>query len=183
MDDYDYEDYEDDYGSDNDEINDYYPDEEALDNGHNDLDEEDIGEQKAEELLYGEGEEKAEEADAGVDEEEDVEVEEEEVIEEKKPISRIVPPEKRKTHPIMTKFEYSYLISQRAIAIEHDSPLMNPDTKFVHSIDIAKEETELGINPIIIQRVMPDDSIEEWKCSELKLSKFFIDNNEIRFSN
>jgi DNA-directed RNA polymerase subunit K/omega len=73
----------------------------------------------------------------------------------------------------MTKYEYSYLISQRAIAIENDSPLMNPDTKFIHAIDIAREETELGLNPIIIRRIIPPNNIEEWKCSELKLPEYY----------
>jgi DNA-directed RNA polymerase subunit K/omega len=70
----------------------------------------------------------------------------------------------------MTKYEFSYLVSQRALAIEHGSPLMYPETRFIHAIDIAREETFMGLNPIIIQRVIPvlgGELIEEWKCSEL----------------
>jgi DNA-directed RNA polymerase subunit K/omega len=73
----------------------------------------------------------------------------------------------------MTKFEYSYLISQRALAIENGSPLMYPETSFIHSIDIAREETRMGLNPIIIQRQIPPNIIEEWKCSELKLQEYY----------
>ena len=60
------------------------------------------------------------------------------------------------------------------MAIEHNSPLMNIDTKFIHSIDIAREETEMGLNPIIIQRIMPNGDIEEWKCSELRIPKNYV---------
>jgi DNA-directed RNA polymerase subunit K/omega len=79
----------------------------------------------------------------------------------------------RRTPSIMTKFEYSYMVSQRAMAIENNSPLMIPDTKMVHAIDIAKEETAMGLNPIIIQRVLPNGNIEEWKCSELSLPQTY----------
>lgn len=147
----------------------YDPD--AAPNGH-DRDEEDVREAKMEdELEKQEGEadidgEEAEEAES------DDEAEEEEEIPKK--FSRIVPANLRKTIPVMTKFEYSYLVSQRATTIENGSPLMNPDTTHTHSIDIAMEETAKGLNPIIIQRILPNGDIEEWKCSELRLPKYYI---------
>jgi len=74
----------------------------------------------------------------------------------------------------MTKFEYSSLIYWRAQMIENvNSPLMIPDTKFINSIDISKEETDKKVNPIIIVRNLPNGTIEEWKCSELSLPKSF----------
>jgi len=141
-------------------------------NGH-DKDEEDIlQDQLADAPETGEGEEEGEdEEDIEKEEEEEEEVEEEAVP---KTVSRIVPDNLRKTNPIMTKFEYSYLISQRAMAIENGSPLMNIETKHIHSIDISKEETMMGLNPIIVQRILPSGDIEEWKCRELKLPKYYI---------
>lgn len=180
------------YGNDHDG----YQDEEEA-NGH-DLDEEDIEAQKMEDALYKSDEE--EELPSEDEFQEDgilgLEKEQEDNIDDfgpsgsltqgskpakgpKKDIPlapgvRIVPDNERRTNPIMTKFEYSYFISQRAIMIEYDSPLMIPDTKFVNAIDIAKEETERKVNPIIIYRHLPNNTAEKWKCSELELPKKFI---------
>lgn len=140
-------------------------------NGH-DKDEEDIRESRLGEALE-DGEEKEEnDGEEKEDEDEDELMEEDETP--PKSTSRVVPASARRTNPIMTKFEYSYIISQRAMAIEHNSPLMNPKTKFIHSIDIAREETEMGLNPIIIQRIMPNGDIEEWKCKELRIPKNYV---------
>ena len=155
------------YLDDIDEDHGHYYDEEIETNGH-EKDEEDIRQEQIQEF-----DEDGNVIPQAEPEEEDEEDEEEESPEEKVN-TRIVPKSARRTHPIMTKFEYSYLISQRAYAIEHDSPLMIPETKFIHAIDIAKEETEKGVNPIVIQRVMPNGNIEEWYCNELKLPKSYI---------
>lgn len=112
-----------------------------------------------------------------VDKPEDDEVEEEEEEEEKKDEpkkkSKVVEPSKRVTNPIMTKFEYSYIVAKRAEMIEHGSPLMIPDTTKIKAIDIAMEETDAGKNPIIIRRTLPNGNIEEWKNSELFPTKNF----------
>lgn len=175
------------YGNDHDG----YQDEEEA-NGH-DLDEEDVEAQKMEDALYKSDDE--EEPPSEDEFQEDgvlgLEKEQEDNVDDfnqgpkstkggKKDISflasgvKVVPDNERRTNPIMTKFEYSYFISQRATMIEHDSPLMIPDTKFVNAIDIAKEETERKVNPIIIYRHLPNNTAEKWKCSELELPKKFI---------
>jgi hypothetical protein len=146
-------------------------DPDAVVNGH-DKDEEDVRQSRLEddfEKVEGQETEGREEKE---DEESDEELEDEEEI-ISKTVSRVVASGLRKTNPILTKFEYSYLISQRAMAIENNSPLMYIETKYIHSIDIAKEETIMGLNPIIIQRVLPNGDIEEWKSSELKLPKSY----------
>jgi DNA-directed RNA polymerase subunit K/omega len=141
-------------------------------NGH-DKDEEDILQDRlADAPEKGEGEEEQDMEEKDDEESEEESEEEEEVA--PKTVSRVVPSNLRKTNPILTKFEYSYLVSQRAMAIENGSPLMNTQTKLIHSIDIAKEETMMGLNPIIIQRVLPSGDIEEWKCKELRLPKYYI---------
>ena len=139
-------------------------------NGH-DKDEEDTQRDNMGDALE-DGAEKEEDEGEEKEEEDDEVIEEDEIP--PKGVSRVVPASARRTNPIMTKFEYSYIISQRAMAIEHNSPLMNIDTKFIHSIDIAREETEMGLNPIIIQRIMPNGDIEEWKCSELRIPKNYV---------
>jgi DNA-directed RNA polymerase subunit K/omega len=167
---------------------DYQDEEEA--NGH-DLDEEDVEAQKMEDALYKSDDE--EEPSSEDEFQEDgilgLENEQEDNVDDfgppgsgakatkvpKKDVSvKIISDKERKTHPIMTKFEYSYFISQRAIMIEHDSPLMIPDTQFYNAIDIAKEETEKKVNPIIIYRHLPNGTAEKWKCSELQLPKKYI---------
>ncbi len=178
------DDYDDtgDYAPDDDE---YHTEEEA--NGH-DEDEEDVEQAKMENALYKSDDENEEPSEdeyeedgiLGIEKEQEDNVDdlaaEEKVaaVKKKEPVSKVVPPEKRKTNPIMTKFEYTNLIAWRAQMIENtNSPLMIPDTKFTNSIDIAREETEKGVNPIIIVRNLPNGFIEEWKCSELSLPKSF----------
>jgi DNA-directed RNA polymerase subunit K/omega len=170
------------------DYDDYQEEEEA--NGHY-LDEEDVENEKLEEKIYDDEEEEnpsedefEEEGILGLEKEQEDNIDDFKAdsgagatkTAKKEPVQqgKIVPPSKRKTNPIMTKFEYSYLISQRAMMIENDSPLMIPNTKFRNSIDIAKEETEMKVNPIILQRTLPNGMIEEWKCSELSLPKNYI---------
>jgi DNA-directed RNA polymerase subunit K/omega len=151
-------------------------------NGHGLKDEEDVVEEKMEEENYGE-EEPVEHEDDGLRADvDDLMDEETETVEDKKDTKNVVvAPSKRKTSPVMSKYEFSYLISQRAMAIESGSPLMIPDTDFIHSIDIAREETIKGLNPIIIQRILPNGNMEEWKCIEL-ISPF-IENIDNEFLN
>jgi DNA-directed RNA polymerase subunit K/omega len=150
-------------------MNTYYEND-IRENGH-EKDDEDVKEERIENALYTEGEETIEK-DMEEKEEDEVEDESEDELPDKLK-SKIVPRQLRKSSPVMTKFEYAYFISQRAFAIERNSPLMIPDTNFTSAIDIAREETERGLNPLIIQRVMPNGAIEEWKCSELRLYKSF----------
>jgi DNA-directed RNA polymerase subunit K/omega len=113
-----------------------------------------------------------------VDKPEDEEVEEEEEDEsekkeEPKKKSKVVDPSKRTTVNRITKYEYAYIVAKRAEMIEHGSPLMIPDTKEIKAIKIAMEETDRGLNPIIIRRTLPNGNIEEWSNSELKPTKNF----------
>jgi DNA-directed RNA polymerase subunit K/omega len=178
---------DDEYESDLDFITDSEPDVDDEDdflgneaNGHNLKDEEDENENKAEEELYGDIEPTEPEDDGTKNQDDDEEEEDLEVPDDKIDLSdKKIIMNKKKTSKIMTKFEFSYLISQRAMAIENGSPLMYPETKFIHAIDIAKEETFKGINPIIIQRIIPSNSgdlIEEWKCSELIIPLAYTDD-------
>lgn len=176
----------DDYDDTNDyaEDHDGYQDEEEA-NGH-DEDEEDVEQARMEDALYkseDEGEEPSEDEfeEDGIlgiekEQEDNIDTFPTSLQEAKKqaPPSKVVPAKDRKTHPIMTKFEYANLIAWRAQMIENNnSPLMIPNTKYINSIDIAREETEQKVNPIILVRTLPNGYIEEWKCSELSLPKTF----------
>jgi len=150
-------------------------------NGHGVKDEEDEQENKAEEELYGEIEPQEPEDDGDKPLDDDEEEIDTDIVESTDVNYKKISILKRKTAKIMTKFEYSYLISQRAMAIEQGSPLMFSKTKYIHAIDIAKEETHLGVNPIIIQRILPSnigDLIEEWKCNELIIPNAYTEDEE-----
>jgi DNA-directed RNA polymerase subunit K/omega len=150
--------------------------------GHNE-DEEDIQDEREERERYDTDEESIgseDDEDKSLkedDEDEETEItQEEEKKEEIKKKSRVVEPSKRVTNKIMTKYEYSYIVAKRAEMIEHGSPLMFPDTKFIKAIEIAMEETRFGVNPIIIRRTLPNGNIEEWKNSELLPTKNYDDD-------
>jgi DNA-directed RNA polymerase subunit K/omega len=150
--------------------------------GHNE-DEEDVQEEHEERERYDTDEESVgsedDEDKSLKEDEESEEDEEEEKKEEPKKKSRVVEPFKRVTNKIMTKYEYSYIVAKRAEMIEHGSPLMFPDTKFTKAIEIAMEETDQGVNPIIIRRTLPNGNIEEWKNSELLPTKNY--DNDVKF--
>jgi len=161
---------------------DYFDDTEYDPNGHED-DEEDVAESEEEKEGYDSDENKSissEDTDDNIldiEKENDEDFEEDETeeikVKDKEKKVKIVDPSKRITRPNMTKFEYSYLISQRAIMVENGSPLMIPETPYRNAIDIAREETDKGLNPIILRRPLPNGSIEEWKCNELIPTKIF----------
>lgn len=150
-------------------------------NGHNE-DEEDLDEDNEEREKFDSDNESIASLDEEKDpdkpqEEEEEDMEGENEIEEKKEEpkkkSKVVDPSKRVTNKIMTKFEYAYIVAKRAEMIEHGSPLMIPDTKETRAIRIAMEETDAGLNPIIIRRTLPNGNVEEWKNSELLPTKNF----------
>jgi len=150
--------------------------------GHSE-DEEDVNEDREDREKYDsdndsmisyDEENKIMEVDKPEDEEVEEEEEEDKKEEPKKKSKGVVDPSKRVTNPIMTKFEYSYIVAKRAEMIEHGSPLMIPDTKEIRAIKIAEEETANGLNPIIIRRTLPNGNIEEFKNSELYPSKNFV---------
>jgi DNA-directed RNA polymerase subunit K/omega len=152
------------HDEDEEDVNESADEKEAYDSDDN----KSISSNESEDTIFGE----QHDDEAGEDIEEPEDTEEKSKKKEKKS-ERIVEPSKRITLPNMTKFEYSYLISQRAMMIENGSPLMLPDTEFRNAIDISREETDRGLNPIIIRRQLPNGNIEEWKSSELIPSKIF----------
>lgn len=94
--------------------------------------------------------------------------------------------DKRKTRPVMTRFEYALLIGKRAKQIEKNSPgphnitLTHPDSKnLTYSLDIAEFELNNIEIPIsmIIKRNINDKYSEIWEVRELELP-FFVKEKE-----
>lgn len=174
--------FEESYDDDGDQ--DYYGAEEEA-NGH-DADEEDLEEVEREKGLYEDENELEKDAEEefeeggilGLEQEYEDTVDEfpssVKKVEKEKKNPKIVSLADRITHSIMTKFEYSRFISARAQMISNGSARMVYDTKYIHAIDIAKEETVLGVNPLSIERILPNGNIEIWKCSELRPPKSYI---------
>jgi DNA-directed RNA polymerase subunit K len=69
----------------------------------------------------------------------------------------------------MTRYEFSKLISMRALALRHGAPPMI-DTDRTEPISIAMEELEKNAMPLNIRRELPDGTIETWKVNEMRLN-------------
>jgi DNA-directed RNA polymerase subunit K/omega len=82
--------------------------------------------------------------------------------------------EKRISPPIMTKFEKTDLIGERAEQIARGvKPLIKFDPmieKFI-PYEIAKKEIEEKVVPLQISRKMPDGTTEIWDIKELRQIK------------
>lgn len=73
----------------------------------------------------------------------------------------------RITLPKLTKYEKVRLIGARAKQISLGAKVMVKNTKGLNPIDIAKLELELKMIPMKIKRILPNNSVEIWKLSEL----------------
>lgn len=89
----------------------------------------------------------------------------------------IIKNEKRKSIPILTKYEITRIICIRSSQIENGAkPCIEINSK-MNPIHIAKHELLLGESPLILRRRIYDNYYEEWKIKELKIiNKDFINN-------
>jgi DNA-directed RNA polymerases I, II, and III subunit RPABC2 len=72
----------------------------------------------------------------------------------------------RKSRALLTKYEAATIVSMRAQQITKGAaPLLETDT--INPIDIALEELNAKLIPVIVRRVMPDGTSEYWRLSEL----------------
>ena len=83
--------------------------------------------------------------------------------------------------PIMTKYEFNQVISQRTIQLSTGhTPFVNIDISIKSNMDlrlIALEELKQGKIPFIIKRPLPNDKYEFVRVKDLDLSavKYMID--------
>lgn len=101
----------------------------------------------------------------GSDEDEDDEVifddDNEEVI------SEIMPSDKRRTKPILFKYERVRLIGDRTQQLTLGAKPMVKNIEGLTAKEIAELELKLNVIPIIIQRPLPNGKKERWHISEL----------------
>lgn len=75
----------------------------------------------------------------------------------------------KQTIPVLSKFEKTALISQRAAQIVSGSPLtFKNDQKLTNPIEIAKEELRLKTIPLYVIRILPNGTEEKWHVREFK---------------
>ena len=79
----------------------------------------------------------------------------------------IVEDSNRITYPRLTKYEKVRLIATRAKQISLGAKVMIKNTTGLLPIDIAKLELEHKMIPMKIKRILPDNTVEIWKLSDL----------------
>ena len=75
-----------------------------------------------------------------------------------------------KTNPIMTKYEYSRILGQRAKQIESGAtPFVKVDNNIIDSYVIAENELKEKKIPFIIRRPIPNGGFEYWNVNDLEI--------------
>jgi DNA-directed RNA polymerase I, II, and III subunit RPABC2 len=76
------------------------------------------------------------------------------------------PDTKRRSRPILSKYEATTIVGMRAQQIaKGSSPFI--DTDEMDPIEIATKELRAKLIPVIVRRIMPDNESEYWRLSEL----------------
>lgn len=78
--------------------------------------------------------------------------------------------ENHKTIPILSKYEKTRILGQRAKQINNGStPLVSVPTDILNGYLIAQLELEKKLIPVIIQRPIPNGKSEFWKLNDLEI--------------
>ena len=70
-----------------------------------------------------------------------------------------------RTSQNMTIYEFSALVTARAIQLTVDSPKGNYGT--FNPIEIAKGELRDRLTTLVVRRKLPDGTIDDWKASDM----------------
>ncbi|KAG0440522.1 DNA-directed RNA polymerases I, II, and III subunit RPABC2 [Dictyocoela muelleri] len=73
----------------------------------------------------------------------------------------------RVTTPIMTKFEKAYIIGMRAMQLSMNAPPTVDIENMTDPLQIAIKEFNENKIPFVIERKLPDGSVEFWRLDEL----------------
>jgi DNA-directed RNA polymerase I, II, and III subunit RPABC2 len=133
---------------------------------------EDFDEEEEAVIEYDNNEEKNEEEFVEKEEEIIIDLESDEIIEEKdskkdKKMQKIEK-DKRVTLPYLTKFEKARVIGTRAVQISMGAKTNVQFSKF-DPIEIATKELHTKNLPLIIRRHLPNNKYEDWSVSELMI--------------
>jgi len=75
----------------------------------------------------------------------------------------------RKTIPILSKYERTRVVGERAIQISMGAPPLVEVGNLENPVDIAEKELREKKIPYIIKRVLPNGLIELWRVDELRI--------------
>lgn len=75
----------------------------------------------------------------------------------------------RKTIPILSKYERTRVVGERAIQISMGAPPLVEVGNLENPVDIAEKELREKKIPYIIKRVLPNGLIEMWRVDELRI--------------
>ena len=80
---------------------------------------------------------------------------------------KVVSGESRITKPYLTKYERIPLLACRSQQLFFGAQPMIKDVGNLSSLEIAKLELEYKIIPLVIERPLPGNVVENWKISEM----------------
>lgn len=82
----------------------------------------------------------------------------------------------RLTKPILTKYEFVRLLTDRSKQLAQGAKSMLKNVSGLSSKEIAKLELKNKIIPLIIERPIPNSIPERWKLSELEIPEYLFTN-------
>ena len=77
--------------------------------------------------------------------------------------------EERVTTRLMTKFERARILGARAQQIAMNAPVLVTVDGETDPLVIALKELREGVIPIMIRRILPDDSYEDWRVADMEV--------------
>lgn len=80
---------------------------------------------------------------------------------------KLIPVTERKGNPYLTKYERAKVLGVRASQLGKNAPCMVDPKGEYNVLEIAKMELEQGVLPLILQRHLPNGTVEEWTIAEL----------------
>lgn len=75
----------------------------------------------------------------------------------------------RVTTAILTKYERARILGTRALQISMNAPVLVPCEGETDPLTIALKELRLRVIPIIVRRILPDNTYEDWRIQELEV--------------
>jgi DNA-directed RNA polymerase subunit K/omega len=81
----------------------------------------------------------------------------------------IIPANKRRTSEVMSEFEYTRVVSERAQQIQNGAQIFVDIEPHMNEIDIAKLEIKLKCCPLAIRRMHNEQVGEEWSVNEMEM--------------
>lgn len=75
----------------------------------------------------------------------------------------------RVTTAILTKYERARMLGTRALQISMNAPVLVPCEGETDPLTIALKELRSRVIPIIVRRILPDNTYEDWRIQELEV--------------